>query len=130
MPGTGALRRSSGPARKQAIVGKSRVEANRLQRPASVFLAVVISGCMFSDLHGKESLTKANGKLGGCQFPWQYQLFRVWDVFFKLIGCYKMAPTLIHNRPGPVHCDNGLSMSVTSEQRAGPAIPTRRSSDL
>src|ERR1700726_614225 len=37
MPGTGALRRSSGPARKKAIVGKSRVEANRLQRPAFVF---------------------------------------------------------------------------------------------
>ena len=69
MPGTGPLRRSSGPARKKAIVGKSRVEANRLQRPASVFLAVVIIGCMFSDLHSKESLTKANSKLGGCQFP-------------------------------------------------------------
>ena len=25
--------------------------------------------CTFSDLHGKESLTKANGKLGGRQFP-------------------------------------------------------------
>jgi hypothetical protein len=37
MPGTGPLRRSSGPARKKAIVGKS--------------------------------VTKANGKLGGCQFP-------------------------------------------------------------
>jgi hypothetical protein len=30
MPGTGPLRRSSGPARKKAIVDKSRVEANRL----------------------------------------------------------------------------------------------------
>jgi len=72
MPGSGPLRRSSGPARKRSggrRMAKSRVEANRLQRPASVFLAVVISGCMFSDLHGKESLTKANGKLGGCQFP-------------------------------------------------------------
>ena len=38
MPGTGPLRRSSGPARKKAIVDKSRVEANRLQRPAFVFL--------------------------------------------------------------------------------------------
>ena len=69
MPGTGPLRRSSGPGPKKAIVGKSRVEANRLQRPASVFLAVILIGCMFSDLHGKESLTKANGKLGGYQFP-------------------------------------------------------------
>ena len=51
MPGTGPLRRSSGPARKKAIVGKSRVEANRLQRPAFVFLALVIIGCMFSDLN-------------------------------------------------------------------------------
>jgi hypothetical protein len=30
----------------------------------------------------------------------KYQLFCVWVVFFKLIGCYKMAPRLIHNRPG------------------------------
>jgi hypothetical protein len=37
MPGTGPLRRSSGPARKKAIVGKSRVAAGRLQSPASVF---------------------------------------------------------------------------------------------
>jgi hypothetical protein len=69
MPGSGPLRRSSGPARKKAIVGKSRVEGNRLQRPTFVFLALVITGFMFSDLYGKESLTKANGKLGGCQFP-------------------------------------------------------------
>jgi hypothetical protein len=41
MPGTGPLRRSSGPARKKAIVGKSRVEPDRHQRPAFVFLALV-----------------------------------------------------------------------------------------
>jgi hypothetical protein len=66
MPGTGPLRRSSGPARKKAIMDKSRVEANRLQRRAFVFLALLITDFMFSYLHGKESLTKANGKLGGC----------------------------------------------------------------
>jgi hypothetical protein len=37
----------------------------------------------------------------------QYQLFRVWVVFFKLTDCYKMASRLIHNRPGPVRCENG-----------------------
>jgi hypothetical protein len=40
MPGTGTLRRSSPPARKKAIVGKSRVEATRLQRLSFVFLAL------------------------------------------------------------------------------------------
>jgi hypothetical protein len=40
MPGTGTLRRSSTPARKKAIVGKSRVEATRLQRLSFVFLAL------------------------------------------------------------------------------------------
>ncbi len=85
MPGTGTLRRSSGstelaevgstelaevtPARKKAIVGKSRVEATRLQRVSFVFLVLAMVGSRFSDLHGKESLTKANGKLGGRQFP-------------------------------------------------------------
>jgi hypothetical protein len=69
MPGTGPLRRSSGPARKKAIVGKSRVEANRLQSPTFVFLILAITGFMFSELHGKESLPKMNGKLGSCQFP-------------------------------------------------------------
>src|SRR5206468_12685903 len=33
-PGTGPLRRSSGPARKKAIGGKSRVKPERHQRPA------------------------------------------------------------------------------------------------
>jgi hypothetical protein len=40
--------------------------------------------------------------------------------FFKLIGCYKMAPRLIHNRPGPVRFENAWDRSVTSQQRAGP----------
>src|ERR1700674_578620 len=69
MPGTGTLRRSSTPARKKAIVGKSRVAATRLQRLSFVFLALAMISCIFSDLHGKESLTKANGKLGSRQFP-------------------------------------------------------------
>ena len=69
MPGTGTLRRSSAPARKKAIVGKSRVEAARLQRLSLVFLALAMIDFTFSDLHGKESLTKSNGKLGGSQFP-------------------------------------------------------------
>jgi hypothetical protein len=41
MPGTGPLRRSSAPARKKAIVGKSRVEPELLQSPAFVFLLFV-----------------------------------------------------------------------------------------
>jgi len=57
MPGTGPLRRSSGPARIKAIVGKSRVEPDRLQRPAFVFLALAKIGFTFSDFHGKEALT-------------------------------------------------------------------------
>ena len=57
MPGTGTLRRSSTPARKKAIVGKSRVEATRLQRLSFVFLALAMIGFTFSDLHGKEPLT-------------------------------------------------------------------------
>ena len=47
MPGTGPLRRSSGPARIKAIVGKSRVEPERHQRPAFVFLVLVIIGLIF-----------------------------------------------------------------------------------
>ena len=43
MPGTGPLRRSSGPARKKAIVGKSRVEATRLQRLSFVFLSFLVT---------------------------------------------------------------------------------------
>jgi hypothetical protein len=69
MPGTGPLRRSSVPARKKAIVGKSRVEPDRRQRPAVVFVALAMIGFTASDLYGKESLTKANGKLGCRQFP-------------------------------------------------------------
>ena len=65
MPGTGPLRRSSEPARKKAIVGKSRVGASRLQGPAFVFFVVRTFGFMFSELHGKESLPKTNGQLGG-----------------------------------------------------------------
>ena len=42
MPGTGPLRRSSTAARMKAIVGKSRVEAEELQRPAFVFPGSVI----------------------------------------------------------------------------------------
>jgi hypothetical protein len=39
MPGRGPLRRSSVLARKKAIVGKSLVEAERLQRPSVVFVS-------------------------------------------------------------------------------------------
>ena len=69
MPGTGPLRRSNVPARKKAIVGKSRVEPERLQRPSFVFSGFGNVGFTFSDFHGKESLTKSNGKLGRRQFP-------------------------------------------------------------
>lgn len=69
MPGTGPLRRSSVPARKKAIVGKSLVEPDRLQRPSVVFLALAMIGFTASDLHGKESLAKSNRKLGCWQFP-------------------------------------------------------------
>jgi len=31
-----------------------------------------------------------------------------------------MAPRLIHNRPGPVRCENAWDRSVTSQQRTGP----------
>ena len=40
MPGTGPLRRSNMPARKKAILGKSLVEPDRLQRPSFVFLTL------------------------------------------------------------------------------------------
>ena len=45
MPGRGPLRRSSAPARKKAIVGKSRVEPELLQSPAFVFLLFVNGLC-------------------------------------------------------------------------------------
>ena len=32
----------------------------------------------------------------------------------------QMALRLIHNRPGPVRCENAWNRSVTSQQRAGP----------
>ena len=54
MTGTGPLRRSSVLARKKAIVGKSLVEAERLQRPAVVFVS--------DGLHGLKLLLL--GKLG------------------------------------------------------------------
>src|ERR1700739_304891 len=47
MPGTGTLRRSSTPARKKAIVGKSRVAVTRLQRLSVVFAALAMIGCTF-----------------------------------------------------------------------------------
>jgi hypothetical protein len=37
MPGTGSLRRSSAPARKKAIVGKSRIGAGAVRSPRFVF---------------------------------------------------------------------------------------------
>jgi len=57
MPGTGPLRRSSVLARKKAIVGKSRVEADRFQRPWVVFVSYW--------LHALKLLLL--GKLGGGQ---------------------------------------------------------------
>jgi len=56
MPGTGPLRRSNVPARKKAIVGKSPVEPDRLQRPSFVLLAWAMIGFTFSVLHGKDTL--------------------------------------------------------------------------
>jgi transposase-like protein len=47
---TGPLRRSNVPARKKAIVGKSRVEPDRLQRPSFVFSGFGNVGFTFSDL--------------------------------------------------------------------------------
>src|SRR5438132_5054213 len=57
MPGTGPLRRSSVLARKKAIVGKSLVEAERLQRPSVVFVSY--------ELHALKLLLL--GKFGGGQ---------------------------------------------------------------
>jgi hypothetical protein len=51
---------------KKAIAGKSRVAATPLQRLSVVFLTLAMIGCtFFSDIHGKESLTKSDGKLSG-----------------------------------------------------------------
>ena len=104
MPGTGPLRRSSVPARKKAIVGKSHVEPERLQRPSFVFLALAMIGFTFSDLHGKESLTKSNGKLGGRQFPSDRGILpffgdvaqRQIDQFSSCLIARKMTPSFEH----------------------------------
>ena len=53
----------------------------------------------------------------------QYQLFDVWVVFFKLTDCYKMAPRLIHNRPGPVRCENAWDGPL--RRSGGPARKRR-----
>jgi hypothetical protein len=57
MPGTGTPRRSNPPARKKAIVGKPRIEANRNRRLSFVFLAssLVMWG-LPSDLMAAHSL--------------------------------------------------------------------------
>jgi hypothetical protein len=57
MPGTGPLRRSSVLAQKKAIVGKSLVEADRLQRPSVVSVSY--------ELHTLKLLLL--GKFGGGQ---------------------------------------------------------------
>jgi hypothetical protein len=103
MPGTGPLRRSSVPAWKKAIVGMSRVEPDRLQRPSFVFLAFAMIGFTLLDLHGIESLTKSNGKLGCRQFPSDRGILRFFgDVaqcqIDQLGGCLitrKMAPGMV-----------------------------------
>ena len=46
--------------------------------------------------NGQELLADGHQEIG----QREYQLFRVWVVFFKLNRCYKRAPRLIHNRPG------------------------------
>jgi hypothetical protein len=46
MPGTGPLRRSSGPAREKAIVGKSRVEPDQCQRAIVCLSGLVSLGLM------------------------------------------------------------------------------------
>jgi hypothetical protein len=61
---TGTLRRSSAPARKKAIVGKSRVAATRLQRLSFVFLVLAMIGHVFQIFAGKEFLTESHGKPG------------------------------------------------------------------
>src|ERR1700720_3780998 len=104
MPGTGPVRGSGVPARKKAIVGKSGVEPERLHRPSVVFLALAIIGFTASDLHGKESLTKSNGKLGCRQFPSDRGILPFFgDVaqcqIDQLSGCLiarKMAPGFEH----------------------------------
>jgi hypothetical protein len=104
MPGTGPLRRSSVPARKKAIVGKSRVAPDRLQRPSFCLSDFGNVGFTFSDLHGKESLTKSNGKLGRRQFPSDRRILPFFgDVaqrqLDQLSGCLiarKMAPGFEH----------------------------------
>jgi hypothetical protein len=58
MPGTGPLRRSSVPARKKAIVGKSRVEPDRLQRPSFVFLVLVIIGLIATPLGRRQKVSQ------------------------------------------------------------------------
>src|SRR6202011_1764532 len=58
MPGTGPLRRSSVPARKKAIVGKSRVEPDRLQRPSFVFLLLVMIGLIATPLGGRQKVSR------------------------------------------------------------------------
>jgi hypothetical protein len=59
-------------------------------------------------------------RLGFFQDRRYYQIFCVLVVFFKLVGSYKMAPRLIHNRPGPGGCENAWDRSATSQQRNGP----------
>ena len=51
---------------------------------------------------------------------WVVSAFLCVSRFLGLIGCYKMAPRLIHNRPGPGGCENAWDRSVTSQQRTGP----------
>jgi hypothetical protein len=58
------LRRSSAPARKKAIVGKSRVAVTRLQRLSLVFLVLAMIGHVFQISTGKEFLTESHGKPG------------------------------------------------------------------
>src|SRR5262245_9437240 len=48
MPGTGPLRRSSTPARKKEVVGKSRVEPELIQSRAFDFLLFVNVLCFYA----------------------------------------------------------------------------------
>jgi hypothetical protein len=41
-------------------------------------------------------------------------------LFYQLKVDNKPESRLIHNRPGPVRCENAWYRSVTSQQRAGP----------
>src|SRR6266481_3054925 len=45
---------------------------------------------------------------------------RVSWLFYQWKVDNKPASRLIHNRPGPVRCENAWYRSVTSQQRAGP----------